>query len=91
MGVRLPALRLHLAALARDALEGARRRRLHRRRHRSHHLAERRRFFRFDPFAHIARGDATVAALRARATDVNVSETSKAEYRRRWDEAHAAA
>ena len=49
------------------------------------------RFFRYDPFAHIARGDATVAALRARATDVNVSETSKAEYRRRWDEAHAAA
>ena len=49
------------------------------------------RFFRYDPFAHIAHGDATVAALRARATDVNVSETSKAEYRRRWDEAHAAA
>ena len=28
------------------------------------------RFFRYDPFAHIARDDATVAALRARATDV---------------------
>ena len=54
-------------------------------------MAEHARFFRYDPFTHIARDDATVAALRARATDVDVSETSKAEYRRRWDEAHAAA
>jgi predicted TIM-barrel fold metal-dependent hydrolase len=49
------------------------------------------RFFRYDPFAHIARDEATVAALRARATDVDVAETSKTEYRRRWNEAHAAA
>jgi predicted TIM-barrel fold metal-dependent hydrolase len=48
------------------------------------------RFFRFDPFANVARHQATVGALRARATDVDVSETSRAEYKRRWDAAHAA-
>jgi hypothetical protein len=49
------------------------------------------RFFRYDPFASIPREQATVGALRARATDVDVRETSKAEYRRRWDQAHQAA
>jgi predicted TIM-barrel fold metal-dependent hydrolase len=46
------------------------------------------RFFRFDPFAKVPREQANVAALRARATDVDVRETSKAEYRRRWQELH---
>jgi predicted TIM-barrel fold metal-dependent hydrolase len=49
------------------------------------------RFFNHDPFAHIPQGEATVGALRRRATDVDVSETSRAEYRRRWDLAHASA
>ena len=46
------------------------------------------RFFDFDPFAHIAKEDATVGKLRARAAaaGVDTSETSKAEYRRRFDE-----
>ncbi|MDP2288601.1 MAG: amidohydrolase family protein [Actinomycetota bacterium] len=48
------------------------------------------RFFSWDPFKHIAKEDATVGALRARATDVDVSETSKAEYRRRYALAHSA-
>lgn len=47
------------------------------------------RFFRFDPFGHLAREDATVGALRARATDVDTSVTSKAEYRRRFDQVAA--
>jgi len=42
------------------------------------------RFFRFDPFATIAREDATIGALRAKAADVDVSTTSRAEYRRRF-------
>ncbi|HEY3942121.1 MAG TPA: amidohydrolase family protein [Acidimicrobiales bacterium] len=49
------------------------------------------RFFRFDPFAAISREKASVGALRATAGDVDVAETSKVEYRRRWDEAHRAA
>ncbi|MDD2858228.1 MAG: amidohydrolase family protein [Candidatus Nanopelagicales bacterium] len=47
------------------------------------------RFFSWDPFQHITKEQATVGALRARATDVDVSETSKAEYRRRYELAHA--
>jgi predicted TIM-barrel fold metal-dependent hydrolase len=47
------------------------------------------RFFRYDPFAHIPRERATVGALRATATDVDTSETSKAEYRRRFEAAMA--
>ena len=43
------------------------------------------RFFEWDPFAHIPREQATVGALRARATDVDISETSKTEYRRRYE------
>ena len=48
-------------------------------------------FFNYDPFAHIARQDATVGALRARATaaGVDTSETSKDEYRRRFELASA--
>ena len=43
------------------------------------------RFFNYDPFEHVARQDATVGALRARATaaGVDTSETSKSEYKRR--------
>lgn len=47
-------------------------------------------FFRLDPFRHVAKDDATVGALRARATDVDVNETSRAEYRRRFSEAAGA-
>ena len=47
------------------------------------------RFFRFDPFAHRPRAQASVGALRGQATDVDVAETSRTEYRRRYDEAHA--
>jgi predicted TIM-barrel fold metal-dependent hydrolase len=42
------------------------------------------RFFSFDPFEHRPREQATVAALRATATDVDVSETSKATYKERY-------
>ena len=44
------------------------------------------RFFEFDPFASIDKADATVGALRATAADVDVSETSRHEYKRRWQE-----
>ena len=47
------------------------------------------RFFGWDPFKHIPREQATVGALRARATDVDTSETSKNEYRRRYELAHS--
>jgi predicted TIM-barrel fold metal-dependent hydrolase len=43
------------------------------------------RFFRFDPFTNIDKERASVGALRALATDVDVSTTSKAEYRRRYE------
>ena len=42
------------------------------------------RFFGFDAFQHRAKEDATVAALRALATDVDVSETSRAAYKERY-------
>lgn len=42
------------------------------------------RFYRFDPFQHTPREQATVGALRALATDVNTSTTTKAEYRERY-------
>lgn len=42
------------------------------------------RFFRWDPFRYTAREQATVGALRALATDVDTSETSRHEYRRRF-------
>ena len=48
-------------------------------------------FFNYDPFAHIKKEDATVGALRARATKagVDTSTTSKAEYKRRYELANA--
>jgi predicted TIM-barrel fold metal-dependent hydrolase len=46
-------------------------------------------FFDYDPFAVIDREHATVAALRATATDVDTSETSRREYQRRWKERKA--
>ena len=51
------------------------------------------RFFRYDPFAHVAKEDATVGALRALAAadGVDTSITSRTEYKRRWVERHAAA
>lgn len=47
------------------------------------------RFFRWDPFQHTTREDATVGALRSRATDVDTEETSREEYRRRYEAAAA--
>ena len=46
------------------------------------------RWLRFDPFEHVSKAEATVGALRARATDVDVSIRSKTEYERVWNEAH---
>jgi predicted TIM-barrel fold metal-dependent hydrolase len=43
------------------------------------------RFFRHEPFAHVPKEAATVAALRKLATDVDTSITPKAEYRRRYE------
>jgi hypothetical protein len=43
------------------------------------------RFFDFDPFSQIAREDASVGALRALATDVDTSVTTKDEFRRRYE------
>ena len=45
------------------------------------------RFVDFDPFAHIPKEQATVGALRARSTDVDVSVVPRAEFRARY-EAH---
>lgn len=42
------------------------------------------RFYRFDPFQHTSRDQATVGALRALASDVDTSETTKAQYRERY-------
>ncbi|HMD46043.1 MAG TPA: amidohydrolase family protein [Acidimicrobiales bacterium] len=44
------------------------------------------RFFRVDPFESVERAGATVGALRAGARDVDVTTTSKATYRRRYEE-----
>ncbi|MDO8732578.1 MAG: amidohydrolase family protein [Actinomycetota bacterium] len=49
------------------------------------------RFFNWDPFKHTPREQATVGALRALSKDVDISETSKAEYRRRYEAANASA
>ena len=48
------------------------------------------RFFSWDPFKHTPKEEATVGALRARATDVDTSTTSRTEYRRRFEEEAAA-
>ncbi len=47
------------------------------------------RFFDYDAFAHVPRAQATVRALRAEAAHVDTATTSRAEYRRRWELAHA--
>jgi predicted TIM-barrel fold metal-dependent hydrolase len=44
-------------------------------------------FFRYDPFAHIAKEDARVGALRALSPDVDTSIVSREEWRRRYAEA----
>ncbi|MAG31881.1 MAG: amidohydrolase [Deltaproteobacteria bacterium] len=49
------------------------------------------RFFDWDPFKHTPREEATVGALRARATDVDTSATSRHEYRKRFEERAARA
>ncbi len=45
------------------------------------------RFFDFDPFSHIPKDQANVAALRSLATHVDLTTTTKAEYQARWDAA----
>jgi predicted TIM-barrel fold metal-dependent hydrolase len=47
------------------------------------------RFFRFDPFKHFTREQGCVGGLRAKATDVDTSVTTRAEYRRRYEAAAA--
>jgi predicted TIM-barrel fold metal-dependent hydrolase len=47
------------------------------------------RFFNFDPFVELTQEQATVGALRARARDVDISTTSRSEYRRRYEAALA--
>jgi hypothetical protein len=47
------------------------------------------RFFDYEPFTHIPKSEATVGALRARATDVDITPRSRKEWRARA-EAHAA-
>ncbi len=42
------------------------------------------RFYRFDPFEHLSQEEATVGALRAQATDVDTSVTSRRVYRERY-------
>jgi predicted TIM-barrel fold metal-dependent hydrolase len=42
------------------------------------------RFFSFDPFEHRSRDEATVAGLRATATDVDTAETSRSVYKERY-------
>jgi hypothetical protein len=46
------------------------------------------RWFRFDPFRHVAKAAATVGALKARATDVDTRTRSKAEYKAQWEAVH---
>jgi predicted TIM-barrel fold metal-dependent hydrolase len=48
------------------------------------------RFFGLDLFAHVPREQATVAALRGRAGDVDLGIRSKAEYRTRYEETYGA-
>ncbi len=48
------------------------------------------RFFGYDAFRHIDQKDATVAALRAQSPDVDTSTRSRAEWRARYEAAHAA-
>ena len=47
------------------------------------------RFFGWDPFAHRTKELSTVGALRATATDVDVSTRSRKEYARLWAERQA--
>jgi hypothetical protein len=48
------------------------------------------RWLRFDPFAHVPREQATVGALRARATDVDLRTRSRAEYKKEYEAVHGA-
>jgi len=49
------------------------------------------RFFDWDPFKHTTKENATVGALRALARDVDVTPTTKAEFKRRYDARYAVA
>ncbi|SHN23739.1 amidohydrolase family protein [Cryptosporangium aurantiacum] len=46
------------------------------------------RFFGWDPFKHISKSDATVGALRATATDVDVTIRPRAEWKKMYEAAH---
>ena len=89
LGVRLPALRLDLARRARVGPRRARPRRRHRRRDRQDHLAERVPLLRLGSVRGGAREQATVGALRAQATDVDVSIRSRKEWAERYAERRA--
>jgi len=43
------------------------------------------RFYRFDPFEHVSREQATVGRLRAKAMDVDTAQTSRSVYRERYE------
>jgi predicted TIM-barrel fold metal-dependent hydrolase len=43
------------------------------------------RFYRYDPFEHISKEDATVKSLRAKAPDVDTAKTSRKVYRERYE------
>jgi hypothetical protein len=47
------------------------------------------RFFDWDPFKHTPKDQATVGALRSLAKEVDISTTSKNEYRARYEAAKA--
>jgi hypothetical protein len=49
------------------------------------------RWFRFDPFRHVSKGEASVGALRARAADVDLSTRSRAQYKAAYEAAHGVA
>ena len=71
LGVRLPALGLDLAALARAPVAQPRRR--PRRRDQQDHPSQRDAAFQYDPFTHRPSEQCTAAALRAEAPDVDLS------------------
>ena len=47
------------------------------------------RHFGYDPFAHIAREDSTVGALRSLSPDVDTSTKTRAQWRESYEAAHA--
>jgi hypothetical protein len=86
VGVRLPALRLLLAGRARAGACRAQRRGRRRFRHQQDHLEELVPVFSWDPFGRTPKEQATVGALRATATDVDVSIRPRKEWARLYEQ-----